>query len=69
MGVHFTDLIRYQLGNIEEVYGDVRLIEPVRKKQESIGSTSDQTRRKKTAQMKKNPEIISQVVRFWLNQK
>ncbi|MEC7868808.1 MAG: Gfo/Idh/MocA family oxidoreductase [Candidatus Poribacteria bacterium] len=37
MGVHFTDLIRYQLGNIEEVYGDIRLIEPVRKKQESIG--------------------------------
>ena len=37
MGVHFTDLIRYQLGDIEEVYGDIRLIEPVRKKQESIG--------------------------------
>ena len=37
MGVHFTDLIRYQLGNIEEVYGDIRLIQPVRKKQESIG--------------------------------
>ena len=39
LGVHFTDLIRYQLGDIEEVYGDVRLIETVRKKQESIGDT------------------------------
>jgi len=37
MGVHFTDLIRYQLGDIKEVYGDARLIEPVRQKQESIG--------------------------------
>lgn len=37
MGVHFTDMIRYQLGDIEEVYGDVWLVEPVRKKQESIG--------------------------------
>ena len=26
MGVHFTDLIRYQLGDIAEVYGDARLI-------------------------------------------
>jgi predicted dehydrogenase len=37
MGVHFTDLIRYQLGDVEEVYGDVKLVEPVRKKPESIG--------------------------------
>ncbi len=37
MGVHFTDLIRYQLGDIKEVYGDARLIEPVRTKQDSIG--------------------------------
>ena len=37
MGVHFTDLIRYQLGDIKEVYGDARLIEPVRQKQASIG--------------------------------
>ena len=37
MGVHFTDLIRYQLGDIKEVYGDARLIEPVRQKQKSIG--------------------------------
>ena len=39
MGVHFTDLIRYQLGDIAEVYGDARLIEPVRVKQQSIGDT------------------------------
>lgn len=39
------------------------------KKQESIDSVSDQTRRKKAAQMKKDPEIISQVVRIWLNEK
>jgi len=36
MGVHHTDLIRYQLGDIVEVYGDARLVEPVRKKQKSI---------------------------------
>ena len=39
LGVHFTDLIRYQLGDIAEVYGDTWLIEPVRKKQEQIGDT------------------------------
>ena len=39
LGVHFTDLIRYQLGDVVEVYGDVRLVEPVRKKQESIGDS------------------------------
>ena len=39
------------------------------KKQKRVGSVSDQTRRKKAAQMKKNPEIISQVVRIWLNEK
>jgi predicted dehydrogenase len=38
MGVHFTDLIRYQLGEIDEVYGDVRLVEPVRKKPERSSS-------------------------------
>ena len=32
LGVHFTDMIRYQLGDIAEVHGDVRLIEKVRKK-------------------------------------
>ena len=35
--MHFTDLIRYQLGDIDEVYGDVRLVEPVRRKPEGIG--------------------------------
>ncbi|MCZ6680643.1 MAG: Gfo/Idh/MocA family oxidoreductase [Candidatus Poribacteria bacterium] len=39
LGVHFTDLIRYQLGDIAEVYGDVWLIEPVRAKPDSIGDT------------------------------
>ena len=39
LGVHFTDMIRYQMGDIAEVYGDVRLLEPVRKKPESIGDT------------------------------
>ena len=38
-GVHFADMIRYQLGDIVEVYGDVRLVEPVRRKAESIGNT------------------------------
>ena len=38
LGVHFTDLIRYQLGDIAEVYGDARLVEPVRKKPENLNS-------------------------------
>lgn len=37
MGVHYTDLIRYQLGDIAEVYGDARLVEKVRHKPEAIG--------------------------------
>ncbi len=37
MGVHYTDLIRYQLGDIAEVYGDARLLEKLRYKPESIG--------------------------------
>ncbi len=32
MGVHFTDLIRYQLGEIREIYADARLIELERTK-------------------------------------
>jgi predicted dehydrogenase len=32
MGVHFTDLIRYQLGEIREIYADTRLIETSREK-------------------------------------
>lgn len=39
MGVHYTDLIRYQLGDVAEVYGDARLIEKVRRKSPSIGDT------------------------------
>ena len=39
MAVHFTHMIRYQLGDIAEVYGDVRLVEPVRRKPKSIGDT------------------------------
>ena len=39
MAVHFTHMIRYQLGDIAEVYGDVRLVEPVRRKPDSIGDT------------------------------
>ena len=36
LGVHFTDMIRYQLGDIAEVYGNVRLVEPTRRKPKSI---------------------------------
>lgn len=32
MGVHFTHMIRYQLGEIAQVYGDSRIVEPVRQK-------------------------------------
>jgi predicted dehydrogenase len=32
MGVHFTDLIRYQLGEIKEIYADARLVETEREK-------------------------------------
>ncbi len=35
LGVHFADLVRYQLGDIAEVYGDVRLVEPVRRRPDS----------------------------------
>ena len=37
MGVHYSDLIRYQLGDIQEVCGQVWLAEPVRVKPEKIG--------------------------------
>ena len=36
LAVHFTHMIRYQLGDIAEVYGDVRLVEPVRRKDEAM---------------------------------
>ena len=38
MGVHFTDLIRYQLGEIREIYADARLIETVREKAQTENS-------------------------------
>jgi len=39
------------------------------KKQKNIDLTLDRIGRKKFEQMKSNPEIISQVVRIWLNEK
>lgn len=38
LGVHFTDMIRYQLGDIKEVYGEVKLATPVRKKPDQVNS-------------------------------
>ena len=38
MGVHYADMIRYQLGDIEEVYGDAVLVEPVRRKPDTLRS-------------------------------
>lgn len=38
LGVHFTDMIRYQLGDIKEVFGEVKLATPVRKKPEAVNS-------------------------------
>ena len=38
LGVHFTDMIRYQLGDIKEVFGEVKLATPVRKKPESVNN-------------------------------
>ena len=39
------------------------------KKEESIDPSFDQIRRKKAEQIKKDAEVISQVVRIWLNEK
>ena len=36
VGVHFTDMIRYHLGDIREAYGDVSLATPVRTKPKSM---------------------------------
>jgi len=36
MAVHFTHMMRYQLGDIAEVYGDARMVEPVRQKSTSM---------------------------------
>jgi predicted dehydrogenase len=41
MGVHFTDLIRYQLGEVSEIYADARLIETEREKPRSINSPNE----------------------------
>ena len=38
MGVHYTDLIRYQLGEVREIYADARLIETEREKAPEEGS-------------------------------
>ena len=38
LGVHFTDMIRYQLGDIKEAYGAVELASPVRHKPEAVNS-------------------------------
>ena len=38
LGVHFTDIIRYQLGDVKEVYGEVKLATPVRKKPPEVNS-------------------------------
>ena len=38
-------------------------------KKENIDLIYDQISKKKVEQMKKNPEVISQVVRIWLNEK
>ncbi|MZH04434.1 MAG: hypothetical protein F3743_03410 [Nitrospinae bacterium] len=39
------------------------------KKQENIDAISEQMRRKKAEQMKKDPEVIRQILRIWLNEK
>ncbi len=36
MAVHFTHMIRYQLGDIAEVYADARMVEPERQKSASL---------------------------------
>jgi predicted dehydrogenase len=45
MGVHFTHMIRYQLGDVAEVYGDARLVEPVRRKSENMSMAYEFYRR------------------------
>ena len=46
MAVHFTHMIRYQLGDIEEVYGDARMVEPVRRKAASMSMEYEFYRRR-----------------------
>ena len=61
VGVHFTDLIRYQLGDIEEVYGDVRLVEPVRKKPEGTGIQNEFYRKRLEAMAAQYPATAEDV--------
>jgi predicted dehydrogenase len=46
LGVHFTDLIRYQLGDIAEVHGRVELATPVRTKPGSVNNPYEFYRRR-----------------------
>lgn len=46
VGVHFTDLIRYQLGDIAEVHGHVALATPVRTKPGSVNNPYEFYRRR-----------------------
>lgn len=46
MAVHFTHMIRYQLGDISEVYGDARMVEPVRRKPEAQSTAYEFYRRR-----------------------
>ncbi len=46
MAVHFTHMIRYQLGDVEEVYGDARMVEPVRRKAASMSMEYEFYRRR-----------------------
>lgn len=61
MGVHYTDMIRYQLGDIDEVYGDVRLVESVRKKPLSTGHHNEFYRLRHEAMMDEYPATAEDV--------
>ncbi|MBC8284464.1 MAG: hypothetical protein H8E32_11675 [Nitrospinae bacterium] len=39
------------------------------KKQETLPANTDSLRKRTAEQMKKDPEIVSRVIRHWLNQK
>ena len=49
LAVHYTDLIRYQLGDIEQVHGQVSLATPVRRRPPSLDSPYEFYRRRHTA--------------------
>ena len=59
MAVHFTHMIRYQLGDIAEVYGDARMVEPVRQKSESM-SMNYAFYRQRFAAMEKEVEAAAE---------